>query len=312
MIVRGRILRAGALLLAALVTCGISASDLAYDQATDRLAERIEALPRNRALRTAVEARVATLGRNGPTRLARALAEQRIVPLRVPGLLYATHPQSGADLAAVSDWLGMPVAMIPTDEVGTSEDNAAIIARVVEEQARDGSRIALISASKGSADVAIALAAHPEIRPRIAIWIDLVGILDGTPLLDAGSPTRAESAAWLPDATAESMSEAARGREALGPEEVRGILVVHVAAFPHVEDVSAEAREAFQQLRTRGPNDGYIMLDQYLHVPGRVLVVRGTDHYLRTRVLPVRVAAALFVALREPGPTEAGAVPEVP
>jgi hypothetical protein len=294
-----RILGAGAVLLAGLLTCGPTASDLAYDQATDRLAERIEAAPRNRALRRAVEARLEALGPDSAERLARLMAERKIVPLRVPGLLYASHPQSGADLSAVSDWLGAPVAMVATDEVGTTAENAAIIARALRDTARDGARVALFSASKGSADVATALASHPEMRPRIAIWTDLVGLLDGTPLLDAGSPARAASADWLPEATADSMSQAVRGRGSLAPEDVRGIFVLHVAAFPHVEDVSDEAREAFQLLRGRGPNDGYRMLDDYLGAPGRVLVVRGVDHYLQSSVLPARVAAAMFVALRE-------------
>lgn len=310
MAARARTLGAGGLLLLALAALtaptgpGSAASDLAYDRATDRLAERVEALPRNRALRDAVDALLPKLGPDRPERLARALAARNIVPLRVPGLLYVSHPQSGADLAAVADWLGGPVAMIPTDEVGTTDENAAVIADAIRRRADDASRVALISASKGSADVAAALVSHPEIRARIAIWIDLVGILDGTPLMDPGSPGRARSAAWLPVDTADSMSEVARDAQPLTADAVRGIFVVHVAAFPHVEDVGDEGREGFDLLRRRGPNDGYVMLDDYLRAPGRVLVIRGADHYLRTRALPERVAAALLVALREIAPAE--------
>ena len=74
---------------------------------------------------------------------------------------------------------------------------------------------------------------------------------------------------------------------------------MQLAAFPRVAEVSPRAREAFGLLRDRGPNDGYVMLDSYLRAPGRVLIVRGADHYLRTPDLGPRVSAILLVLLDE-------------
>jgi hypothetical protein len=186
--------------------------------------------------------------------------------------------------------------MIPTDEVGTRGENAATIARAILAATPDGARAALLSASKGSADVATALASHPEIRERIAVWIDLVGAIDGTPLLDAEGPARSQSGSWLPAKTAESLAASGAGA-ALSPDDVGGIFVVHVAAFPRVVDVTEPAQSAFQWLRSRGPNDGYLMLDDYLRRPGRTLVVRHVDHYMRSDAVPEHVVAALLVAL---------------
>ena len=287
---------AGALLLLSFSASDSLADDAAYDRAAQRLAERIEAIPRNRALRGAIDARLATLGPAAGAELARGFEACEIVPLRVPGLFYASHTQSGADLSAVSEWLGEPVPMIATDEVGTRDENAAAIARAVLAATPGGVRAALLSASKGSADVATALATHPEIRERIAIWIDLVGAIDGTPLLDADGPARAQSGTWLPPKTADSLAASA-GAAALSPDDIRGIFVVHVAAFPRVADVTEPAQSAFQWLRSRGVNDGYLMLDDYLRRPGRTLVVRHIDHYMRSDAVPERVVAALFVAL---------------
>lgn len=291
-----RVLLAGVGLSLAFVGCDSHADDGAYDRAAARLADRIEAIPRNRALREAIDARLATLGADAAARLSRVLAACDIVPMRVPGLFYDSHPQSGADLSVVSDWLGEPVPMIRTDEVGTRDENAATIARAVVAATREGDRVALLSVSKGSADVATALASHPEIRPRIAIWIDLVGAIDGTPLLDPDGPARAQSDSWLPARTADSLAAAADA-EPLSPDDIRGIFVVHLAAFPRVADVSDRARPAFEWLRTRGANDGYVLLDDYLRRPGHTLVVRHVDHYLRRDTVPVRAVAALEVAL---------------
>jgi hypothetical protein len=293
---RARALCAGALLLLAFSASESLADDAAYDRAAQRLAERIEAIPRNRALRDAIDARRATLGPAARAELARGLEACEIVPLRVPGLFYASHPQSGADLSVVSEWLGEPVPMIATDEVGTRSENATTIARAIVEATPGATRAALLSASKGSADVATALASHPEIRERIAVWIDLVGAIDGTPLLDAEGPARSQSGSWLPAKTAESLAASGAGA-ALSPDDVGGIFVVHVAAFPRVVDVTEPAQSAFQWLRSRGPNDGYLMLDDYLRRPGRTLVVRHVDHYMRSDAVPEHVVAALLVAL---------------
>jgi hypothetical protein len=77
------------------------------------------------------------------------------------------------------------------------------------------------------------------------------------------------------------------------------VRVVHFAAFPRAASVSPDARDTFRLLRARGPTDGYVLLESYLRAPGRVLVLRDTDHYLRTKDLPPRVAAAILVLLDE-------------
>lgn len=298
-----RVLGAGVLLFVAAIGAAVPADDAAYDRAAARLADRIEAIPRNQALRRAIDDRLGTIGAEAAGRLARALEACRIAPMRVPGLFHESHPQSGADLSAVPDWFGAPVPMIRTDEVGTRDENAETIARAIVAATRTGGRVALLSVSKGSADVATALASHPEIRPRVAIWIDLVGAIDGTPLLDSDGPARAQSESWLPARTADSLA-AGGDAEPLSADDIRGIFVVHVAAFPRVADVSDAARPAFAWLRTRGVNDGYVLLEHALRRPGRTLVVRHVDHYLRSDAVPARVVAALHVALDSLGGAE--------
>jgi hypothetical protein len=292
-----------ALAILALAGC----SDRAYDAATEAIAAQLEAIPANAALRDAVEVRRAAPASDAPRAIGERLDALALVPLRVPGLYYESYRKSGADLSAVEKWLGRPVPLAPVAEVGTIADNAAVVALTIRGLAQDGRRVAIFSASKGTADVREALETEPDLAARVALWIDLAGVLEGTPLTEPGSVARAASADWLPEKTADSMAESARklvnARRAF-PNQVR---VVHVAPFPRAGDVSEPVRRAWQILRVRGPNDGYVMLDGYARAPGRVLVLRGVDHFLRSPDLPPTVAAVLALLLDEIAPEGAPA-----
>jgi hypothetical protein len=274
-------------------------SDRVYDASVATLAARVEADPRNRALQKAVEGRLAADPAAAAREIQKAFAANRLLPLRVPGLYYESHPQSGADLSSVERWLGGSVPLVPANEVGTVEENAHVVATAIRTLAGSAhGRVVLFSASKGSADVRYALEKEPDLAELVAIWIDLAGVLEGTPLTEEGSAARLASAKWLPAKTADSMSDTVRRSAPLRvfPPDVRA---VHFAAFPSVASVSDDARDTFRLLRARGPTDGYVLLESYLRAPGRVLVLRDTDHYLRTKDLPPRVAAAILVLVDE-------------
>jgi hypothetical protein len=295
---------AGVLAGCALAACS-RLDDAAYDRELEAFARRIETEAANAAFATAV-ARGLAAAREDPegvrARVRGLLDARALAPLRVPGLLYASRPETGADLAALERWLGAPVALVATGERASVEANAAVVAGVLHANAAAGRRSVVVSASKGSADVRAALEGEPELGRVTPFWIDLVGVLEGTPLLDPGATSLADVEAWLPEETARSLSRAVR-RAAAAPErfppETRA---VHVAAFPRVHEVSEAARPSFEWLRWLGPNDGYVLLDAYRGAPGRVLVVRGADHYLRGAAdLEARFLAVVLALLEEDG-----------
>ena len=229
-----------------------------------------------------------------------------LVPLRVPGLFYRSHAWTGADLAGVPAWLGREVALIETGEVDTVESNAVCVSRAVVEATAAGRRAVLFSASKGGADVQAALASEPALASRVAAWIDLVGLLEGTPLTDPGVADAERAALGLPEATAYSISRRARAaNRALLPPR---LITVHVAGFPTAGAITPPARPGFERLRTLGPNDGFLLLDGFLRAPGRVLVLPAADHYLRTPELGPTVIALLSVVLDELARESEGAV----
>lgn len=292
---------------------GALAEDRDYASQLASLASELEALSGNAELARAWRAE-RTRVRRDPTgarvALARELDAQGLVLRRVPGLLYRRYPETGADLGALADWLGVPVRLVATDELGTVEANAAVVAAQL--RADEGARRSVVfSASKGSAEVRSALESDPALGKQVPIWIDLVGVLEGTPLLDRSSGL-AEETAWLPAAVAQSLSAEVR-REAIPPSgfpaETRA---VHVAAFPKPSDVSERARRSFAWLRGLGPNDGYVLLDAYLRAPGRVLIEHGVDHYLAgASELDEKLLALLRVLVAELASTPRGVLDEV-
>ncbi len=274
-----------------------TADDADYDAALAALAARIESKPANRDLARRLSAPLEA-ARRDPQAASAALRERigrlGLVPLRVPGLFYETHRWTGADLAAVETWLDRPVAMLRTGEVATVEQNARIVAAELRGLTGKTRRALVVSASKGSAEVRAALEADASLGARVAIWIDLVGVLEGTALTDAGVAPD-----WLPRETAPSLSRAVR-LPAAAPERFPPLTrAVHVAAFPRAGDVSAAARAPFARQRPLGPNDGYVLLDSYLRAPGRVVIVHGVDHYLRHGQLREVLLAVLAVLLDE-------------
>jgi hypothetical protein len=294
--------------LLALAAAGATAQELDYRDRVAALARAIEAEPRNAALARAWEAERARVRRDPAAArlgLARDLDARSLVLRRVPGMLYRTHPETGADLAALDGWLGVPVRLVATDELGTVEANAA---RVVSElRGEEGAaRSILFSASKGSAEVRSALESDPALGERVPLWIDLVGVLEGTPLLDPDAGLEEETA-WLPPDVARSLSAGVRRRALAAHRFPASTRAVHVAAFPEPADVSERARRSFERLRGLGPNDGYVLLDAYLRAPGRVLIEHGVDHYLaHASALDEKLLALLRVLLEEVGPVAGG------
>lgn len=289
--------------------CGNREEGDAYDREVRALEARIEGAPSNSALAAKVQERLSRV-RKDPARVVREISQKLdaldLVPLRVPGLFYRSHAWTGADLAVVPAWLGREVALIETGEVDTVESNAVCVSRAVVEATAAGRRAVLFSASKGGADVQAALASEPALASRVAAWIDLVGLLEGTPLTDPGVADAERAALGLPEATAYSISRRARAanRALLSPR----LITVHVAGFPTAGAITPPARLGFERLRALGPNDGFLLLDGFLRAPGRVLVLPAADHYLRTPELGPTVVALLSVVLDELAQESEGAV----
>jgi hypothetical protein len=213
----------------------------------------------------------------------------------VPGAFYRENPRSGADgrlLREQAERLDCPTSIIPLASRGTLKQNARIICDWLLEHREQP--IILASLSKGGADVKMALAEPDAVVAfkNVAAWVNLCGILNGTPMAE-----------WLlsrnPAALLNRFYYTLRGqglgflrdlgygpgrpldRELQLPQQIR---MVTIAGFPLREHLSsALARRCHRRLARLGPNDGSLVLSDVCALPGLLYPIWGADHYLRPK-----------------------------
>ena len=107
----------------------------------------------------------------------------------VPAAFYRENPRSGADghvVRAQAERLGWTVESIPLASDGSTLANARTICEWLRARstAHGDERLVLVSLSKGGSDIKVALSqpGAAQAFERVACWINLCGILDGTPL----------------------------------------------------------------------------------------------------------------------------------
>jgi hypothetical protein len=229
----------------------------------------------------------------------------------VPGAFYQENPGSGADgrlLRAQAERLCCPTGIIPVVSRGTLKQNARIICDWLLE--RKGQSVILASLSKGGADVKMALA-EPDAADafkNVAAWVNLCGILNGTPMAE-----------WLlsrnPAALLNRIYYSLRGHGlgflrdlGYGPGRPlrRGLqlpqhmCMVTIAGFPLREHLtSALARRCHRRLTHLGPNDGSLILSDVCALPGLLYPIWGADHYLRPKTDVNQLVLAILQYLGE-------------
>lgn len=247
--------------------------------------------PRNEPTQNAFERAVA----DGPERSEALLRRPGAFPYTVlfaPGWLYEQHPKSGADFAAqrqLLDRLGIAHRLIPTEESGSVETNAAAIAAAIRDGAARGETLLLVSASKAGPEVAYALSTlltRSEIAP-VAGWINASAAFAGSPLADWA--LRAPLS-WAVHAWARLADVSLDGVRALRPEPSRArltgasipesVAIVNLVPVPVSQTLGKTVRGGYWIMRRRGPTDGVVPIADTLWPTGVELVALGTDHLL--------------------------------
>lgn len=255
------------------------------DFAAAVLFDRILANPRHAALIARV---------NTSINLTKERVETRETSLViVPGAYYREYPQFGGDgrlLREIAGEIGLFSEMIPLPSTATLHDNAAKILAYL--QSLKGKRVVLASLSKGSADVKTALqlpgAAHAF--SHVTHWIDLSGILDGTPLatrVTRSLPLSMLARAWFwwrgyEWRMVDDLAEKNSGPLCKPVQLPAHLRVIHVIGLPMTRHVTTPmAQRHHRRLSALGPNDGCMMLAQCVRWPGELYPIWGADHYLR-------------------------------
>lgn len=230
--------------------------------------------------------------------------DSRIVYLFAPGWRYRSEPATGADFQRFRDLLGRhsaTVAIADVEENGTVERNAELLAQSVRAQAQTGRTVVLVSGSKGGPEAALALeslhAQHDPALARVGAWVNIGGLLKGTPLADMATQWPACWLVWLAILRGDSFDGVRSLRHTgavarhLPPTLPLHLLVVNYIGVPLASQVSERGRMGYRLLRDFGPNDGLTLLADAVAPGGLTLVHPGSDHYLQAADIEQRTLA---------------------
>jgi hypothetical protein len=281
------------------------------------LADEISRVPLNRRFRSFFDIAYEYARKTLPQGRAKLpAAADQYEALIVPTYLYNRPTLSGADLAAPRAALqkvGLICHFVETSDDGPVESNAEIVMAAIRSRAQSGHRLIIVSASKSGAEVALALTQlGPAETRHVAAWINTVGALQGTPLVDDSVIPELELIVGKIDpAGAESIS-VKRSRERFKTFQVpEHILVINFFGIPVSGTVGFRAGRGFYPMRKYGPNDGMVLLGDMIFPGGITLTELGSDHFLMNDHLDV-TAIALAITIIQWLENSAGEKPGIP
>ncbi len=279
-------------------------SDFSIDFASLYLADRIAHMPLNRRFRGVFDhaydyARKAFP--EGRVKLPATAADYEWV--FIPSYLYKRVPGKGADFAgprAALQRVGFACRFVETIEDGAIETNADLVVAAIRARAHSGRRLIVVSASKSSPEVALALTKlGPTETRHVSAWISIVGALQGTPLADGRLLPDLEEVIGKVNAAGMESLTTGRSRQRFDAFRIpEHVLVVNYLGIPVTGSISSLARIGFSQLRSYGPNDGIALLSDSIFPGGATLAELGRDHFLLGEQLDVTTVALAITVIR--------------
>ena len=232
--------------------------------------------------------------------------------LFVPGFHYLSDKTSGADFfyeRQLMGQLGLQVQLVATEEDGTIENNAAIIAGTIRAESGDRAKLILVSTSKGGPETALALGKvlQPGETSSVKAWVSVGGLMRGTFLADQlmSWPESPVARIILPFEGIQfrglaGLTTTASRKRMNAIRLPRSILTVQYVATPLSGDITADVRSRYVKLRKYGPNDGLTLLGDELLPNGITIIEPDLDHfyqdpdiYLKSLALTNIIADAL-------------------
>lgn len=212
--------------------------------------------------------------------------------LFVPGWDYKKNGHlTGADFAVpriLMTELGLKNHLVEIPSNGSVEENARVLAGNILRHSREGKTMILVGASSAGPAIHLALGEllSPQQLHAVGAWVNLGGILQGTPLIDRfrrwpGS-CLLQLAAWHEgwDKEAVLSMSAERGRERFQRLQLPPhILVFNYLGLALSGEISRYSRDRYPVLRRHGPNDGLALLADMITPGSMTIVALGSDHF---------------------------------
>jgi hypothetical protein len=274
--------------------------DFSVDFAALYFADQIARVPVNRRFRSDFERAYEYTRKAFPEGRVKLSSDYEVIV--VPTFLYTRIFATGADMAAPRAALqkaGLTCHFVETDDDGPVEANADLVAAAIRARSQSGRRLIILSASKSGPEVALALTKlGPAETRHVAVWINAVGALQGTPLADERLfPELKYLVGGLDDAGMDSMTTA-RSRQRFDSFRIpEHVMVVNYFGVPVTGSVSFFVRRSYFPLRKYGPNDGNVLLPDMIFPGGVTLVELGADHFMRNKPLDIATVALAITVI---------------
>jgi hypothetical protein len=278
--------------------------EFSVDFAALYLADQITHVPVNRRFRIAFDhaynyTRTALPEDRAKLPVAGADYEVLVVPI----YLYKRLIGSGADLAApraALEKVGLTCHFVETQDDGAVETNADLVAAAIRDRMQSGRRLIVISASKSGPEVALALTRlQPAETRHVAAWINVAGVLQGSPLADQHSFRKLEFLVGEVDMAGEESLTTLRARRRFDSFHIpEHVLVVNYLGIPVTGSISIWGQSGFYSLRQHGPNDGITLLSDMIVPGGVTLADLENDHFMRGKPLDIITVALAITVIR--------------
>jgi hypothetical protein len=257
--------------------------DFSVDFAALYFADRIARVPENRRFRSNFDQAYEYTRKGFRQGRVEIPAAAKYDVLFVPTYLYKRLTFTGADMAVPREALkkgGFTCYFVETQDDGAIEANADLVAAAIRARAQSSRRLIIVSASKSGPEVALALTKmEPAETGHVAAWINTVGALQGTPLVDERLLPEIEFIVGKVDIAGRDSLTVVRSRQRFDSFRIpEHVLVVNYFGIPTIGSISFMARLGFFPLRKYGPNDGLILLSDMVFPGGVTLVQLGSDH----------------------------------
>ena len=229
----------------------------------------------------------------------------------VPGALYRERPEMGGDgriVLEVAKEFGWSTDFIPTSSFGSIQTNANLICEWMSKHSKE--KIILVSLSKGSADLKVALASieAPRLFQNVAAWVNVCGPLDGSRMANwflehqlLAAFVQFQCLVQRRDVQfVKQMQHGPKGLLAFSLPSPASMRVFTLMGFPLKRHMSTPfSRFCHRILSAWGPNDGTTSLSDLRSWPGKIYPAWGMDHYFRPEAEARSLVRAMLHYLAE-------------
>ncbi len=282
------------------------------DFATLYFVSRIYQDPVNRRAQQAFYSHLVAFRTRGEEEMARVARRfQSYLIVFVPGYGYKQDPATGADFARqrrIMNRAGFQTRLIETEEVGTVEANAVILANEIPRLSTRYDTIILVSTSKGGPEVALAIGKliPPDQLDTVKAWISIGGLLRGSPEADQALTW---PMSWWTSVVFFFGGVARDTVKSLHTEKRRAvfarldfpphILMLQYVGVPLSGQIEEYVQGRYRSLRGLGPNDGLTLLADELIEGGIVVTDIGLDHFYADPEIDLKSFALAQVVMDE-------------